>query len=95
MASLNVFVKTMDEIDTAAEVYLELFQTCMPELFAKIVDSLRKKGSFLTCMVLNTPHSYREIICYYKRDETRALYSAELQVITKLTMATTNSSLRA
>ena len=33
MAYLHVFLITMHEIDTAAEVYLELFQTYMLELF--------------------------------------------------------------
>ena len=43
MASLNVFVKTMHKIDTTAEVYLELFQTCRIKLFAKIVNSFKKR----------------------------------------------------
>ena len=39
------FLITMHGIDTAAEVYLELFQRYKLELFAKIVNGLRKKGS--------------------------------------------------
>ena len=35
MAYLHVFLITMREIDTAAEVYLELPQTYMLELFCK------------------------------------------------------------
>ena len=35
MAYLHVFLITMHEIDTAAEVYLELFQTYMLELFCE------------------------------------------------------------
>ena len=35
MAYLHVFLITMHEIDTAAEVYLEPFQTYLIELFCK------------------------------------------------------------
>ena len=41
MAYLHVFLITVYEIDAAAEVYLELFQTYMLELFAKIVNGLK------------------------------------------------------
>ena len=34
----------MHEIDTAAEVQLEPFPTYMAEIFAKIVNALRKKA---------------------------------------------------
>ena len=44
MAYLYVFAKTMHEIDTAAEVYLETFQTYMLSFSAKIVNGLRKKS---------------------------------------------------
>ena len=42
MAYLHVFLITMH--DKAAEVYLEPFQIYMIELFAKIVNGLRKKA---------------------------------------------------
>ena len=35
IAYLHVFLITMHETDTAAEVYLELFQTYMLELFCE------------------------------------------------------------
>ena len=67
-------------IDTAAEVYLELFQTYILSFLAKIINGFRRKGSILTGMVLNIPCSYRDSLYYYKRDETSALHSSEVQV---------------
>ena len=80
MAYLHVFLIAMQKIGTAAEVYLELFQSYMLELFAKIVHGLRRKGSILTGIILNKSCSYRDSIWYYKRDETRALHSSEVQI---------------
>ena len=42
MAYLHIFLITMHEIETAAEVYLEPF-----ELFCKNSSRLKKKGSLL------------------------------------------------
>ena len=39
MLYLHIFLITMLEIDTAAGVYLEPFQTYMIEIFSKIVNS--------------------------------------------------------
>ena len=81
MAYLHVFLITMHEIDTAAEVYLEPFPTYMFELFCKNSQRLKKKGSILTGIVLNTPcRRYKYSISYYNKDETRALHSSEVQV---------------
>ena len=66
MAYLHVFLITMYEIDTAAEMYLEPLPTYMFELFsAKIVNTLRKKAPSIS---------------YYNKNETRALRSSEVQL---------------
>ena len=70
MAYLHIFLIALNKEDTAAEMYLELFQTYVLE------HGLRYKGSILTGMVLNTLCSYRNIIWYYKRNETRVLHSS-------------------
>ena len=70
VAYLHTFLMTMLEIDTATEVYLETFQTHMVELYFPS----------LTDMDLNTACSYRNIIWYYNKDETRAFLSSEIQV---------------
>ena len=48
MAYLHVFLITMLEIDTSADVYFELFQTYTLELFCEDSERFNKKGSILT-----------------------------------------------